>query len=160
MINDRWCTNSTKLTQLCSPHLDYLTVKCRPSFLPRELASVIMICVYIPPEAYANTTIAQLSNYVSSVISSRFTPGHSSQLVVVATADVGNRVKTLSCPCEFLFDLLSIKCQKHTHQIRIWSLIGGNLSRRTILSQNKWLKIAPPPSPLPPPQVRSTFRRP
>ena len=67
MINERWCTNSTELTHVCSPHLEYLTVKCRPSFLPREFASIIMICVYIPPEANANTTIAELANYVSSV---------------------------------------------------------------------------------------------
>ena len=67
MINERWCTNSTELTHVCSPHLEYLTVKCRPSFLPREFASVIMICVYIPPEANAITTIAELANYVSSV---------------------------------------------------------------------------------------------
>ncbi|KAK0137856.1 hypothetical protein N1851_025938 [Merluccius polli] len=67
MINERWCTNSTELTHVCSPHLEYLTVKCRPSFLPREFASIILICIYIPPEANANTTIAELANYVSSV---------------------------------------------------------------------------------------------
>ena len=67
MINERWCTNYTELTHVGSPHLEYLTVKCRPSFLPREFASIIMICVYIPPEANANTTKAELANYVSSV---------------------------------------------------------------------------------------------
>ena len=50
-----------------SPHLEYLNVKCRPSFLLQEFASIIMICVYIPPEANANTTKAELANYVSSV---------------------------------------------------------------------------------------------
>ena len=74
MINERWCTNSTELTHVCSPHLEYLTVKCRPSFLPREFASIIMICVYIPPEANANTTIAELANYVSSVENSHPDP--------------------------------------------------------------------------------------
>ena len=78
MINERWCTNSTELTHVCSPHLEYLTVKCRPSFLPREFVSIIMICVYIPPEANANTTIAELANYVSSVKNS-----HSDTAVIV-----------------------------------------------------------------------------
>lgn len=67
MVNERWCTNSTELAHVCSPHLEYLTVKCRPSFLPQEFVSVIIICVYIPPEASAVTTIAELANYVSSV---------------------------------------------------------------------------------------------
>ena len=46
-------------------------------------------------------------------------------LVVVATTAVGNRDQTRSCPCECLFDLFSIKRQKDTRLIRIWSLIGG-----------------------------------
>ena len=63
-------------------------------------------------------------------------------LVVVATAADGNREKTRSCPCECLFDLFSIKCRKHTHLIRIWSLIGGNLSRRTILKETYYTTSA------------------
>ena len=46
-------------------------------------------------------------------------------LVVVATPAVGNRDQTRSCPCECLFDLFSIKRQKDTRLIGIWSLIGG-----------------------------------
>ncbi|XP_041646436.1 NLR family CARD domain-containing protein 3-like [Cheilinus undulatus] len=45
---------------------DYRLETLRPSYLPREFASVILICVYIPPEANANTTIAKLANYISS----------------------------------------------------------------------------------------------
>ena len=78
MINEHWCTNSTELTHVCSPHFEYLTVKCRPSFLPQEFASVIMICVYIPPEANTNTTI--VSHRVSQLrlLSGKFTSGHRS----------------------------------------------------------------------------------
>ena len=46
-------------------------------------------------------------------------------LVVVATPAVGNRDQTRSCLCECLFDLFSIKRQKDTRLIGIWSLIGG-----------------------------------
>ena len=49
MINERWCNNSTVLHKHCSPHLEYISVKCRPFYLPREIASIILVGVYIPP---------------------------------------------------------------------------------------------------------------
>lgn len=38
MINYCWCTNCTELTHMCSPHLEYLAVNCRPSYLAQEFA--------------------------------------------------------------------------------------------------------------------------
>lgn len=38
MINYCWCTNCTELTHVCSPHLEYLAVNCRPSYLAQEFA--------------------------------------------------------------------------------------------------------------------------
>ncbi|KAJ4939516.1 hypothetical protein JOQ06_028964 [Pogonophryne albipinna] len=67
MVNHRWCTNSTSLSHACSPLLEHLTVKCRPTYLPREFASIIIIGVYIPPEANANTTMSDLASHISSV---------------------------------------------------------------------------------------------
>ena len=51
MINYTWCDcdNIKELKSFCSPDLEYLTTKCRPYFLPRELSSVIVTAVYIPP---------------------------------------------------------------------------------------------------------------
>jgi hypothetical protein len=45
MINYSWCD------------LEYLTIKCQPHYLLRELSSVIVLAVYIPPQA--NTVTAQ-----------------------------------------------------------------------------------------------------
>lgn len=38
MRNYCWCTNCTELTNVCSPHLEYLAVNCRPSYLAQEFA--------------------------------------------------------------------------------------------------------------------------
>lgn len=51
-----WCTNATITGRHCSPQLDYVTLKCRPFYLPRELTAVIVMAVYIPP--IANTKLA------------------------------------------------------------------------------------------------------
>ena len=60
MTNNKWCdpTSVMVLSQGCSPHLEHLTVKCRPYYLPREFPAVIFTAVYIPPTA--NTDIATL----------------------------------------------------------------------------------------------------
>ena len=44
MINYSWCNcnNIQELKSCCSPDLDFLTIKCRPYYLPRELSSVIV----------------------------------------------------------------------------------------------------------------------
>uniref|UniRef100_A0A673ZB86 Reverse transcriptase domain-containing protein n=1 Tax=Salmo trutta TaxID=8032 RepID=A0A673ZB86_SALTR len=52
MINDSWrnCNNIQELKSFCSPDLEFLTIKCRPYYRPRELSSVVT-AVYIPPQA-------------------------------------------------------------------------------------------------------------
>ncbi len=56
-----WCDsgNIKMLSHSCSPDLELLTVKCRLHFLPREFILVIIIAVYILPQA---TTEAALSD--------------------------------------------------------------------------------------------------
>ncbi len=48
--------NISILSRSCSPHLEYLSMICRPLYLPREFSSIIVIAVYIPPQA--NTGLA------------------------------------------------------------------------------------------------------
>ena len=50
MINDSWCNhnNIQELKSLCSLDLEFLTIKCRPHYLPREFSSIIITVVYIP----------------------------------------------------------------------------------------------------------------
>jgi hypothetical protein len=57
-INNRWGADSSVVTvsSYCSPDLEYLTVKCRPFYLPREFSSVIVTVSYIQHQA--NTALA------------------------------------------------------------------------------------------------------
>lgn len=50
-VNDSWCTNSTTINKFCTPDLEYLMLRCRPIYLPREHPVVIIMAVYIPPQA-------------------------------------------------------------------------------------------------------------
>ncbi len=54
--NNNWCTNAVTTDTYCSPDLEYLSVRCRPFYLPREFTVIIITAVYIPPDA--NTTSA------------------------------------------------------------------------------------------------------
>ena len=53
MVNDSWCDcdNIQDLKCFCSPDLEYLTIKCRPYYLPREFSLVIVTAVYITTTA-------------------------------------------------------------------------------------------------------------
>jgi ribosome assembly protein 1 len=57
-INDSWCNcnNIQEVKSFCSPKIQFLRIECQPYYLPRELPSVIVIAVYIPPQA--DTTVA------------------------------------------------------------------------------------------------------
>uniref|UniRef100_A0A674ELB5 Transposase Tc1-like domain-containing protein n=1 Tax=Salmo trutta TaxID=8032 RepID=A0A674ELB5_SALTR len=52
MINETWCdhNNIQELKSFCSPDLEFLTIKCRPHYVPREFFSIIITAVYIPPK--------------------------------------------------------------------------------------------------------------
>ncbi len=52
-INKKWCDprNISILSRSCSPHLEHLSIICRPFYLPREFTSIIVTAVYIPPQA-------------------------------------------------------------------------------------------------------------
>lgn len=67
LVNDRWCTNITTIYRSCSPELEALIIQCRPFYLPREFASIILVAVYIPPQAVATSAIEQLSAQVTEL---------------------------------------------------------------------------------------------
>jgi hypothetical protein len=46
--------------------LEYLTVKCRPIYLPREFTAVMVTAVYIPPDANASAAIGLLYANITS----------------------------------------------------------------------------------------------
>ncbi|KAI2659609.1 putative RNA-directed DNA polymerase from transposon BS [Labeo rohita] len=61
-VHDNWCNNGTIIEKHCSPDLEYMSVRCRPFFLPRELTVVIVTAVYIPPDANVNIALSLLLN--------------------------------------------------------------------------------------------------
>jgi hypothetical protein len=62
MINISWCNsnNIQELKSFCSPVLEFLTIKCRPYYLPREFSLVIVTAVYIPPQTDTTMVLKEL----------------------------------------------------------------------------------------------------
>ncbi|CDR18940.1 unnamed protein product [Oncorhynchus mykiss] len=62
MVNETWCghNNIQELKSFCSPDLEFLTIKCRPHYLPREFSSIIITAVYIPPQADTSMALNKL----------------------------------------------------------------------------------------------------
>lgn len=49
LVNQSWCTDNKVISQHCSEDVEFLTLKCMPFYLPRELHCIIVSVVYIPP---------------------------------------------------------------------------------------------------------------
>lgn len=64
-VNKAWYTNSDIVEKHCSPNLEFLIVKCRPFYLPREFTSTIITSVYIPPDANAKLAMNELHAAIS-----------------------------------------------------------------------------------------------
>ncbi|KAI4894684.1 hypothetical protein NFI96_032406 [Prochilodus magdalenae] len=56
-INTEWCKNSVLVSSYCSPLVEFMIVRCRPFYLPREFTAVLIISVYIPPGATAKDAL-------------------------------------------------------------------------------------------------------
>ncbi len=61
-INKKWCDprNISILSRSCSPHLEHLSIICRPFYLPREFTSILVSAVYIPPQADTSVALSKL----------------------------------------------------------------------------------------------------
>lgn len=64
-VHNDWCNNSMIIDKHCSPDLEYVSVRCRPFYLPRELTVVIVTSVYIPPDANVITALSLLLNTIN-----------------------------------------------------------------------------------------------
>ncbi len=69
-INKKWCDprNISILSRSCSPHLEHLSIICRPFYLPREFTSVLVSAVYIPPQADTSVALSNLHDEISGYI--------------------------------------------------------------------------------------------
>ncbi len=70
MINKKWCDprNISSLSRSCSPHLEHLSIICRPFYLPREFSLIIVTAVYIPPQADTGLALSKLHDVLSGSI--------------------------------------------------------------------------------------------
>ncbi len=70
MINKKWCDprNISILSCSCLPHLEHLSIICRPFYLPREFLSIVVTAVYIPPQADTSLALSKLHNVLSGYI--------------------------------------------------------------------------------------------
>lgn len=50
-INNSWCWDAKTIFKFCSKDVEFLTVKCRPFYLPCELTTVFITAVYVPRSA-------------------------------------------------------------------------------------------------------------
>ncbi|KAI2645993.1 Lariat debranching enzyme [Labeo rohita] len=53
-INDAWCRDAVAVCKHCSPVLEFMVIKCRPFYLPREYTAILVCAVYIPPSSNGN----------------------------------------------------------------------------------------------------------
>ena len=66
LINDNWCTNVKIISDGCTPDLEYITLKCRPFYLPREFSSVTITTAYIHPRADTEKALDTLNNVITN----------------------------------------------------------------------------------------------
>ncbi len=59
-INKEWCNNTAVLSKHCSSLVEFMFVKCRPFYMPREFTAIVIVAVYIPPCANAKDALREL----------------------------------------------------------------------------------------------------
>ena len=65
-INRSCCTDNLTIAKHCSANIEFLMVKNRPFYLPREFNSIITIAAYIPPDANAKLAMTELHAAISN----------------------------------------------------------------------------------------------
>ncbi len=70
IINKKLCDprNISILSRSCSPHLEHLSIICRPFYLPREFSLIIVTAVYIPPQADTGLALSKLHGVLRGYI--------------------------------------------------------------------------------------------
>ncbi|XP_059805435.1 uncharacterized protein LOC132380556 isoform X1 [Hypanus sabinus] len=66
LINSSWCSDVKVLASASTANLEYLTVKCRPFYLPREFTVTILTAAYIPPQTDTKPALDSLCAVINS----------------------------------------------------------------------------------------------
>ena len=64
-VKQSWCKDCRIISKSCSENVEYLTVRLRPFYLPRELQCIIVSAVYIPPSANEEAALKELHGSIS-----------------------------------------------------------------------------------------------
>ncbi|XP_049329182.1 uncharacterized protein LOC125790231 [Astyanax mexicanus] len=66
-VNNAWCRDVQTVHQHCSPDVEFLLLKCRPHYLPREFSAVFLCSVYIHPRANSTAALGALHDVISAL---------------------------------------------------------------------------------------------
>nr|XP_049594868.1 uncharacterized protein LOC125979983 [Syngnathus scovelli] len=66
-IREEWCRDSVVVCKHCSPLVEFVIIKCRPFYLPREFTAILLVAVYIPPSNIEGDRIAALGELYQAV---------------------------------------------------------------------------------------------
>ncbi|XP_049574584.1 uncharacterized protein [Syngnathus scovelli] len=66
-IREEWCRDSVVVCKHCSPFVEFVIIKCRPFYLPREFTAILLVAVYIPPSNIEGDRIAALGELYQAV---------------------------------------------------------------------------------------------
>ncbi len=58
-INKEWCNNTAVVSKHCSSLVEFMFVKCRLFYMPREFTAIVIVAVYIPPCANAKDALRE-----------------------------------------------------------------------------------------------------
>ncbi|KAK0147812.1 hypothetical protein N1851_012502 [Merluccius polli] len=66
-IRDAWCQDAVVVCRHCSPLAEFMIIKCRPFYLPREFSAILLVAVYIPPSGNNNDRDKAMSELYSAI---------------------------------------------------------------------------------------------
>ncbi len=56
-INDAWRRDTVVVCKHCSPLVEFMIIKCRLFYLPKEYTTILLVAVYIPPAPTTTTGV-------------------------------------------------------------------------------------------------------
>ncbi|XP_036439332.1 uncharacterized protein LOC118816846 [Colossoma macropomum] len=97
LINNAWCDrrNVHFIESFCSPDLEFLTVFCRPAWLPREIMGLCLAAVYTPPQADSDLALGKLHEAISKQMTARL------EAALIVAGDFNRNNLRTYCPTLF-----------------------------------------------------------
>ncbi len=78
-VHNNWCSATSVVGTYRSPDLEYLAVKCRPFYMPREFSVFLITAVYIPPLANVRSALEKFHSTINGQLNA-----HPEGVVIVA----------------------------------------------------------------------------